>query len=261
MEHFQAALALYRQDGDRGGEAKTLNNLARIHLNQGYHRDALRSYQHALEIFTEIHAEHDVNLAHQNIAYVHYYKGNHDLAISLYLKVLAAYRKAGDLPGELAVLNSIGETLTATEEFAESLGYYQRAEALSLDLGDSYERVIALRGIADAYRGTGEYSRALDYYQKALHLAREISEPRQEGKVLDGLAETMLQAQDPGAARIYWRQARDLFDQLGVPEADTVRLRLAALTAEPAAPTSRLPDTPARPAPQHQQPAPEGQKR
>lgn len=239
MGHFQAALALYRQEDDRSGEAKTRTNLARIYLNQGHHRDALDEYQHALAIYKEIHAGHHVTMTYQNIACVHYHKGDYHLALSLFSKALAAFRKAGNLPGELTVLNSLGEALIATEDHRESLTYYQRAGALSLDLGNSYERVIALRGIADAYRGLGEYGRAVDYYQEALRLAREISEPRQEGKVLDGLAETMLQAQDPGAARIYWRQARDLFEQLGVPEAETVRLRLAALATGHASPIPR----------------------
>jgi DNA-binding SARP family transcriptional activator/Tfp pilus assembly protein PilF len=236
MEHFQSALTLYRQEGDRSGEARTLNNLGRIYLDQGYHRDAFLSYQRALEIFKEIRAEHYVAIAYQNIGGVHHYKGEHDLALSLLSKALICYRRIGDLPGELAVLNGMGAILIATEDHDAALDHYQRAEAAARELSDSYEHVIALRGIADAHRSHGNYSDALSYYQKALLLAREISELHEEGKVLAGIAETVLQTQGPGAARIYWHQAHDLFRQLGVPEAETARLRLATLPAESSAP-------------------------
>ena len=50
--------------------------------------------------------------------------------------------------------------------------------------------------------------------------------------VLDGIAETVFQIQGPGGARIYWHQALDAFGQLGVPEAEAVRLRLDTLPPE-----------------------------
>jgi hypothetical protein len=38
MSHLRDRLGLYRDAGDRGGEAKTLNNLGRMLLDFGYHR-------------------------------------------------------------------------------------------------------------------------------------------------------------------------------------------------------------------------------
>ena len=43
MAHLRDALSLYRDVGDRRGEAKSLNNLGRMHLYCGYHRDALEA--------------------------------------------------------------------------------------------------------------------------------------------------------------------------------------------------------------------------
>jgi len=45
------------------------------------------------------------------------------------------------------------------------------------------------------------------------------------------MAETALQTQGAAEARIYWHQALDVYQQLGVPEAETVRLRLDSMPA------------------------------
>ena len=88
------------------------------------------------------------------------------------------------------------------------------------------EQVIALRGIADVRRGSGRYGEALENYQSALRLAREIGDPYEEGKILEGIAEATLSTQKPYAARIAFRQALDIFERLGVPEAESARIRM-----------------------------------
>jgi hypothetical protein len=60
-------------------------------------------------------------------------------------------------------------------------------------------------------------------------LAREIGDLYEEGKIQEGIAESTLSTQSPAAARIVFRQALDIFEQLGVPEAETVRIRIEAI--------------------------------
>lgn len=230
LEHLQEALMLYRQIGDRRGEAKTLNNIGNMQRYQGYHRDALESYQSALKIFQQIGGERNQAILHENIGCIHHYKGNYEEALRAYRHSLAISRRIGNLPGEAGTLNEMGITLNAMENYGAALAHHEQAERIAVDLADAYERVIALRGVGDALRGQGRHDEALDRYQQALRLAREISEPYQEGKILEGIAETVFQTEGFRAARIYWQQALDIYQQLKVPEAESVRLRLSALT-------------------------------
>jgi hypothetical protein len=69
----------------------------------------------------------------------------------------------------------------------------------------------------------------MDYYQTALGLARQIGDPYEEAKVLEGIAEATLGARRPDNARIVFRQALDIFERLGVPEAESVRIRIEAM--------------------------------
>ena len=87
----------------------------------------------------------------------------------------------------------------------------------------------ALRGIAGVSRGLGRYGEAFDDYHTALRLAREIGDPYEEAKILEGIAETTLRTRRPDAARIVLRQALDIFERLGVPEAESARIRIEAI--------------------------------
>jgi hypothetical protein len=57
-------------------------------------------------------------------------------------------------------------------------------------------------------------------------LARQIGDPYEEAKILEGIAEATLSTRGPYAARIIFRQALDIFERLGVPEAESARIRM-----------------------------------
>jgi DNA-binding SARP family transcriptional activator/tetratricopeptide (TPR) repeat protein len=228
MKQLLDALSLYREAGDRRGEAKSLNNLGKMHLYAGQHRDALENYQKSLEIFNEIGGAQSQAILYHNIGTVYRYKGSHKEALAASRRALDIYRGVGDLPDEADVLIDIGAIYQGAECQYEALIHYERAGVIAAEIGNLSQQVMALRGIADVHRGSGRYGEALERYGTALRVAREIGDPYQEAKLLEGMAETTLSTQGPHAARIVFRQALDIFERLGVPEAEAVRVRLDA---------------------------------
>ena len=103
-----------------------------------------------------------------------------------------------------------------------------KARLIAEEIGNQAQQLIALRMTADIERESGRCE-ALDHYHTALKLAREIGDPYEEGKILEGIAESTLSAQRLEAARIFLRQALDIFERLGVPEAESARLRMEAM--------------------------------
>ena len=77
--------------------------------------------------------------------------------------------------------------------------------------------------------GIGRYTEAIEQYHTVLRLAREIGDPYEEAKILEGIAETTVSTRRPDAARIIFRQALDIFERLGVPEAESARIRIESL--------------------------------
>jgi tetratricopeptide (TPR) repeat protein len=229
MAHLREALSLYRDVGDRRGEAKTLNNLGRMQLYCGYHRDALEDYQKSLEIFSEIGGAQNEAILYHNIGGVHHYKGSYEEALAACRRALAIYRDIGDLPNEADVLNDIGAIYQSAECYDEALIHHQKARLIAEEIGNLSQQVIALRRIADVRRGSGQHGEAFDHYHTALRLAREIGDPYEEAKILEGIAESTLNTQRPYAARIVFRQALDIFERLGVPEAESARIRIETM--------------------------------
>jgi tetratricopeptide (TPR) repeat protein len=229
IAHLREALSLYRDVGDRRGEAKTLNNLGRMQLQSGYHRDALVSYQGSLAIFAEIGGPQNEAILYHNIGGVYDYKGNSEEALEAYRRALAIYRAIGDLANEADVLNAIGLTYQRADSHDEALLYHQKAQTIAVGIGNLFQQIVALRGIADVHRQRGRYRAALGDYDVALWHARQIGDPYEEAKALEGIAETQAAARQADAARIALRQALDLYEGLGVPEAQAARIRLETM--------------------------------
>ena len=227
--HLRDALALYRDVGDRRGEAKALNNLGRVHLYNGYHRDALDAYQESLQIFREVGGAQNEAILYHNIGSVHHYKGSYTEALAACQRALAIYRDIGDLPNEADVLNDIGAIYQSAGCDDEALAHHRKALLIAEEIGDLSQRLIALRAMAGIHRGSGRHDEALESYHTALRLAREIGDPYEQAKILEGIAESALSTQQPGAARIVLRQALDIFERLGVPEAESVRIRMETI--------------------------------
>jgi len=228
-DQLRDALSLYRDVGDRRGEAKTLNNLGRIHLYRGYHRDALGAYQQSLQIFREIGGAQHEAIVHHNIGSVHHYKGSFEEGLAACRRALTIYRSIGDLPDEAEVLNDMGAIYQSAACYDEALVHHEKARLIAEEIGHLSQQLIALRNMADIQRCSGQYGEAFDHYQTALRLAREIGDLYEEGKILEGIAESTLSTQRPAAARIVFRQALDIFERLGVPEAESARIRIETM--------------------------------
>ena len=228
--HLGEALSLYRGAGDRRGEAKVLNNIGRVHLYNGHHREALDAYQMSLQIFREIGGAHSEAILYHNIGTVHHYKGSYDEGLAACRQALAIYHDTGDLPDEADVLNDIGAIYQSAACYDEALIHHRQAQLIAEEIGNLSLQLIALRSIADIDRVSGRYGEALDHYHTALRLAREIGDPYEEGKILEGIAESTFSSQRrPETARIVFRQALDIFERLGVPEAESVRIRIETI--------------------------------
>ena len=231
-DRMREALALYRSIGDRRGEAKVLTNLGRVHFFSGYHRDALDAYEKALRSIREIGGAQLEAIIYQNIGSVHRYKGSYDEALAAYRKALAVYRDIGDLPNEAEALNDIGAIYESAACHDEALAHHQRAHQIAEEVGGLSQQLIALRMMAGIHRVSGRYGEAVDVYGAALRLSRQTGEPYEEGKILEGMAEAVLATHRFDAARIALRQALDIFERLGVPEAEAVRIRIETIAPD-----------------------------
>ena len=137
VEHLQQALALFRQFGNRTGEAWSLDSLGTVHTRLGQYGAAAR-----------YHAE-----------------------------ALALFRRIGDRDGEPWALNGLGEAVAGDEQPTEALSWHTAAVRAATALGNLHQQARAHAGLATAHRGLGAASQAEEYDSRALDLFTELGTP------------------------------------------------------------------------------------
>ncbi|WP_420119390.1 tetratricopeptide repeat protein, partial [Micromonospora sp.] len=81
LEDYQQALTMYRQAGDRGNEAATLNNIGHVYNGLGDRRRALDHYHQALPIQREVGDRSGEAVTLSNIGHVYDNLGDRQLAL------------------------------------------------------------------------------------------------------------------------------------------------------------------------------------
>jgi DNA-binding SARP family transcriptional activator/Flp pilus assembly protein TadD len=280
-DQFQQALALYSGTGDRAGEARVVHNLGNVAWLRGRHQDAASYFQHALTLSREIGDRTGMAKALGNHGLVDLEQGRYQQATRHVRQALNLFRQTGDRIGETHALGNLGRIDLLEGRYQDAASHYQQAVDLARDTGDGISEAYALNGLGSIGWREGRYQDAASDYQQALALFREIGVPYGEAEALNGLGQVFLAAGRPddaraqhaaalslagqidnktekarahdglgcshdatgdsGQARCHWQQALTLYVELGAPEADDVRGRLAAMAHEGGAASATAP--------------------
>jgi len=150
IEHFTAALPLYRQVGARTMEGFVLNSLGDAEMNRDRYPQAVAYFDQSLAVFREL-----------------------DYSI-----------------GEASVLDGFGELAVRQGDHRTAVGFYERSLALFHAAGDLSGESYSRHGLAKARHGIGDLAAAHADYAAALELFVQTGDRLEEGRALAGLAET-----------------------------------------------------------------------
>lgn len=130
--YYQKALPIFRDAGNRRGEATTLFTIGLAEARIGNHREALKWFEPALAI----------------------------------------NRAENDRLGEARTLNAIGGMWGVLADQGVALSFYQQAESILRELNDSYRQAITIKNIGVIYDDWGDLQTAKDKYLESLSLLR-----------------------------------------------------------------------------------------
>ena len=167
---FEKALMLFRNQGDRKGEAITLGLIGNCYKRFGEFPKALDFLQRALTMKREVGdlAEEGKTLSHLGLLF--WEMGQYAQAIEHFQKAIALGAQLNDRVLEGSSRNNLGLVYDELGEYRKSLEEYNRA--LELYRGTGFERGISdtTGNIGGKHLLLGEYSEALRYYQQALEI-------------------------------------------------------------------------------------------
>jgi DNA-binding SARP family transcriptional activator/Tfp pilus assembly protein PilF len=220
----QRALEQYRRIGDGAGEPRTLNNLGITQLRQGHYQDAADGFQYALTLHPDPDTEGYclANLGLSLLRLRRYREGTDNLRQSL-----AQSRQTGNLACEAYCLVNLGLAEMLQDRFRQAAAHLGRAVAISRKEGDQSAEADALNGLGEISLTIARPGRARIQHTRALGLASDIGDRYEQARAHNGLGRAWHALGEPEAARQHWQAALDSYDDMGVPEADEVRARLA----------------------------------
>jgi CHAT domain-containing protein/Tfp pilus assembly protein PilF len=187
LESWQAALAIYREIGNRGGEGDTLNVLGLLFRIAGQPQTAIDLHQQALDIAREIGDRAGEGRALGNLGNAYADLGQYNRAINFHEQDLAIAREIGDRAGEGRALGNLGIAYDSLGQFERAIDLYEQRLAIAREIGDRAGEGRALGNLGVVYASLGQFERAIDFFEQALVIAREIGNRAGEGSALGNL--------------------------------------------------------------------------
>jgi CHAT domain-containing protein/tetratricopeptide (TPR) repeat protein len=230
LHAFQEALDLYRNEGDRGGQAVALKELGNTHQLLGEHRKAIEFQRECLEIAKDLLDPDLQARAHVNLGISLQAMGLNDQAKMHYEQSLSMARQDGNRPVEAIVLFNQASLLMAQGEDQAALAPLESLVVLTSQLKDDAKQIGARVYLGLALSNLQKRPEAVAQYRAALDLLGKIRNPVQEGTVLNALAHEFHRLGDLPQAVAYSRQALAVGRAIEDPEIQKNALRGLALS-------------------------------
>ncbi|WP_421658834.1 tetratricopeptide repeat protein [Leptothermofonsia sp. ETS-13] len=201
LMQFQQALQLYRQDGNRLGEANALNGVGDAHYSLGQYQLALKVYSQAWEIYQELGDRKGGATVLNNIGAIYDDQRQYSEALKFYEQALKLRREAGDLAGEGTTLNNLAGVYLNQGDYDKALKEYNAALKVRWLMGDRRGEATTLNNIGFVCRRTAQhhqsqgnleksrewYQSAIEHYQSALAIRRMLGDRPGEATTLNNL--------------------------------------------------------------------------
>lgn len=224
---WQTAVQYYRSQGDRLGEALSLNylSLAQQELNQW--QSAQKSIESSLQLVKTSQPPADAIIWAQVLntqAKLQLHLQTPETALANWQQAQKYYEQAGDMMGSLGTQINQAQAL-------QRLGFYRRSQqqlqALTQKLAampDSEIKVSSLRSLGLALQNVGD-RQSQEVLEQSLAIAKKINARPQLSSILLSLGKNASNLQDPEAALDYFEQS----EQLATNPSDSLQGRLARL--------------------------------
>jgi predicted ATPase/DNA-binding NarL/FixJ family response regulator len=230
---FSAALALFRETGDRRGAANALNNLGILAWYAGDYPRAEQLHGEALALFRELDDRDGIATSLNALGNVVHHRGDYVRATALHAESVGLCRELRDDHSLAIAAISLGMSLAEGGDDERAAAVY--AETLALCRGLGFQEGIAacLNNLGDLARFAGEIETARERYDESLSRYRELENQRGIAVSLRNLGLLVREHGDRAGAISFAREALELRSELGDRDGIAEGLEdLAALAAD-----------------------------
>ncbi len=212
-EYQQRALDIFRQLGDRLGEARLLSNIASTRLDRGRPVEAIEAAQTSQRLYDEL-GSYDVWRALTHLGEAYLARGELDAARVPLERQLRLADMHQDPAVRAYALYLLGHVYREQGHREAARACYDEARQLGEELQEPFVLFEPRLGLTLLALAEGDRREAHRHGQAAWQLARAVGNRYQEGLALMALGLVMDQGGDVAQAETYWRDALQLFQSL-----------------------------------------------
>ena len=181
------ALSVFRQGGDRLGEAAALTELGRVRYGTGDYAGAAASQQEALELFRQVGNRLGEANALNDLGHVRHLTGDYPAAEEAHKRALEIYRQIPSRHGEAAVLTDLGHARYATGDALDAAEALEQALEIYRHIGNRLGEANVVHYLGQVRYLIGDHRRAAQAQEQALDAFRQIGSRLGEAAALTEL--------------------------------------------------------------------------
>jgi len=189
--------------------------IGRIYRDTGRLDEASRQLTAALALFGQAQDETGTADGLDDIARLHWLRGDYALALEYTARSLAMRRKAGDALRIASSLNSLGVVQQDSGSHVSALESFEQALRIRRDNGDLVGAASTLNSLGAVARDMGQDERALAYFQEAYAAAKEVGDRNRTALILTNLGGMHHRRGDADKGAALLKQSEDTADEGG----------------------------------------------
>jgi len=215
LQSWEKALQIYQEIKNRQGEAASLDNLGSAYLSLGQYQKAIDLHKKSLVINREIVNRQGEANSLNNLGNAYQSRGEYQTAIDYHQQSLDITRELDDRSGEAKVLNNLGNAYQSRGEYQTAIDYHQQSLAITRELDDRSGEAKALGNLGVDYHLLGQYQKAINYHQQFLEIAEKIGYLKGEADSLGNLGNVYQSLGQYQKAIDYHKKSLDIAKKIG----------------------------------------------
>jgi tetratricopeptide (TPR) repeat protein len=201
------SLALFRDCGDRRGEAQTLSVLGTIAETRGDDRLAEKLHSESVRLFRDAGDDHGIAEALSDLGDIVRRRGDDAQAEALYRESLARAQHLGDQARIAASLHDLAVIARSRGDYNGAVALIEESLALNRQLHSTLGIVGAQLLLGDVLRLQGDLQGAMALHETSFRMARELGSRWGIAWALSSMAQVAQAQGDPARALVLYEQS------------------------------------------------------
>ncbi len=181
---------------------------------RGYWDEAIRLGEWRYEAGQALSKWSDAGRGANNVAWIHYLRGETDRAATWTDKMATAMERGGSRHDHAAVSKMQGNVASQRKDWKKAEQHFQEALAAYRELGDEEREGVVLNWLGGIAQSQQQYYRAETYYQQALAIAEKQGDKEPEAYISGNLGRLAIYRDCPKDARPWFERELSLAQEV-----------------------------------------------